>query len=96
MNKASIKRISIVGLILIITSTVTAALLPEKSEDTPDDYPGSLTQSTDSYGGQLTCTVSAGLADQQCNVTAGTLTTTYPALDSYDEDWCNTERNTTL
>lgn len=73
MNTLSIKKLSILGLVLIAASAVTAAIVPSKSKSNvaPKLDRGGLVDSTLDAPLQ-TCTLNGG---NECNVTAGTGTT---------------------
>lgn len=56
MNKLSVKRLSILGLVLMGASAVTAAILPSKSSDNADFGFGNLALTSDAApGGQQSC-----------------------------------------
>ena len=81
MKNISWRRFSILGLVLMGASAVTAAVLPDKSAE-PLDVLGSLTVST--AGGNpaiLSCTVTNNVTTP-CNVTQGTISTAGSAADS--------------
>jgi hypothetical protein len=92
MKSAAIKKISILGPILVIASSVIAAFLPgnnnskvEMAED------GTLVASSD---GNQTCVINpGGLAS--CSLTKS-CTTAPCAQNSYCEDDCHTYENTSL
>lgn len=58
MQKISVKRLSILGAVLMAASAVTAAILPNKTDKDGMQAAGSLTQNGTS---RLTCTVSDGV-----------------------------------
>lgn len=73
MQKNSLRKLSILGLVLMAASAVTAAILPATNKEVKDYTPGSLTNSS---GGGLTCEVdSAGGIDASCNITTNTNST---------------------
>ncbi|OQP67612.1 hypothetical protein [Niastella populi] len=81
MQKTSLRKLSILGLVLMAASAVTAAILPANNKEVKDYTPGSLTNSS---GGGLTCEVdSAGGIDASCNITTESGTTAN--FDSSDE-----------
>lgn len=85
MQKVSLRKLSLLGLVLMGASAVTAAVLPATKED-KTYAPGSLTLSTEGPGSatpRLTCQVDsdATIVDS-CNITAGSGTST--ALNSSD------------
>jgi hypothetical protein len=72
MKKLSIQKFSMLGLVLLGVSAVTAAVLPSnsKSDASRFDQAGSLTFSDDNLLNQ-SCTPTANItAGQTCNVTA--------------------------
>jgi hypothetical protein len=74
--KLSIQRFSILGLILIGVSAVTAAVLPSnsKSDASRFDVAGSITDATSNLNGS--CTPTANITPgETCNVTVGSGTT---------------------
>ncbi|MBW8686329.1 hypothetical protein [Chitinophaga rhizophila] len=78
MKQISWRRMSVLGIVLMGASAVTAAVLPNKTE--ARDSVGSLTQST-ANGLAISCTVT-GSVGAACNVTAGTLTTVGTGADA--------------
>lgn len=66
MQKSSIRKISILGLVLMGASAVTAAILPRN--DSPKIFDGVLQDSTSSGGGQKSCVDIEGTDD--CTLTA--------------------------
>lgn len=95
MKQISWRRMSILGIVLMGASAVTAAVLPSKSE--ARDKTGSLTQAgtADAGAAVFSCTTSAGTPDAPCNITAGTATTNGSAANSYDANNDQTTKNTT-
>lgn len=75
MTKTSWRKMSILGVVLVAASAVTAAVLPNKPASMPNNVDGSLTKDSDALT-DLSCTASVGTPDQACTVTAGSLTTT--------------------
>ena len=67
---------SVLGLVLMAASAVTAAIIPSKSDDENFVQPGSLTASTVASGTpKNTCVVTAGAITAPCNVTLNSGTT---------------------
>ena len=70
MQKVSAKKISILGLVLMAASAVTAAIIPSKDKDnTTFRLNGSLVDSSGAAGGTLTCKLSAD-GNGACDYTA--------------------------
>src|SRR5688572_3415412 len=73
MERKTVKQVSILGLVLLAASAVTAAMLPNKSNDkSVQAANGSLTASSESP--KLTCEIQAGALGDDCYATtaAGT------------------------
>ena len=82
MKSVSIKNLSLLGVVLMAASAVTAAIMPDKTEGKRVKN-GQLLGNSASVGGPagvLSC--KAVLNGQQCTATVGTLTTA-AAADSY-------------
>lgn len=79
MQKVTFKKLSILGLVLMAASAVTAAIVPNKAKDDKAFAAGSLTRNTGEGQESLawTCSVSDGNADEadQCTATDATSTT---------------------
>ena len=87
MQKLSIKKISILGMVLLAASAVTAAVIPSKSDKSIKAVDGSLTQTSDdnqlssvtcnpdsdSQISQQACTASSGNATNPSATTAGSV-----------------------
>lgn len=69
MTVSSIKKYSLLGLVLIAASAVTAAILPSKA-NVKTDSQGKLVPSTGGAGDQLSCVATANPTG--CNVSATT------------------------
>ena len=86
MQKSSLKRFSLLGLVLLAASAVTAAFTTTSKSDVANEkVNGQLSFST---RGGATCTVNGGGA--QCNVTEGTVTT-----EGGESSGAHTDLNTT-
>ena len=95
MKQISWRRMSVLGVVLMGASAVTAAVLPNKSE--ARDVTGSLSQANTADGGAavFSCTAT-GVVTAPCNVTAGSLTTIGSAANSYTiNGFDQTAKNTT-
>lgn len=71
MQKSSIRKFSLLGLVLVAASAVTAAILPKN--DSPRIFDGVQAASTGGDGNQKSCINVAGTKD--CSITEGTFTT---------------------
>lgn len=84
MQKVSIRRLSVLGLVLMVVSVITAAVMPGKSNEKAIkfDSPGSLTFSTVLNDGNLvanhsesiSCELDTGVITAVCTVTVATET----------------------
>lgn len=84
MQKVSIRKLSILGLVLMAASAVTAAIIPSKSDKKAIkfDAAGSLTFSTvvgdgdllANRSGSISCELDTGAITAACNVTVATET----------------------
>jgi hypothetical protein len=70
MTKSSMQKYSILGLVLLAASAVTAAIVPSKAKE---DRMGKVLASTGGFGNQVTCVDT--VHPQVCNVTADTVST---------------------
>jgi hypothetical protein len=82
MKKKTWRRISVLGVVLMAASAVTAAILPNTSNSAIlVDQDGSLTAAGTAEGNPVaSCTATTNIDnDFRCNITAGTATTTSPS-----------------
>lgn len=102
MQKLSLRKFSILGLVLMAASAVTAAMIPDKSDKkTINLAPGSITDTSSINGGgaisSITCAPDSNDTISDCACTASTsidsLTTDVGQVSSNSED--STEDNTT-
>lgn len=93
----SAKKLSILGLVLVTASAVTAAILPSNKNKTEArlDHGGSLTQVGTNDGGAVWSCTTSDDNDNLCNVTDGTFTTANGDDNSYDGQLNQTIGNTT-
>ncbi|WP_207514020.1 hypothetical protein [Longitalea luteola] len=77
MTKNSVKKLSVLGLVLVAASAVTAAIVPSKgnSDDVRFDQNGTLKQSSGGGANNKTCVATQGTIGVACNVSAVTGTT---------------------
>lgn len=104
MKKLSIRKLSILGFVLMAASAVTAAIMPAKSDkkDIKKNYAGSLTLISEipddvALPSSLTCEVDTDIAVSPCNVSES-YTTAPPNISSnYIDSGCTPEEpnNTT-
>lgn len=76
MKKLSVKKLSLLGLVLVAASAVTAAVLPSKSDDNRIVDDGTHTNNSDSAGAVgagngVSCTDDDGTANASCDQTLG-------------------------
>ncbi|QEH42205.1 hypothetical protein [Chitinophaga sp. XS-30] len=79
MKKQSFRKLSIIGLILMGASAVTAAFIPSKEQKEANTRSGGQLLPSTSGGGVDTCTDVGGVVE--CNITANSGTTTIPELN---------------
>jgi hypothetical protein len=77
MQKTSIRKYSILGLVLLAASAVTAAMLPSSSNDKANVLGGSLTNDNGATS-RVTCTASDGPTNaiSNCNPSTGAASST--------------------
>jgi hypothetical protein len=78
MKQVTLRKVSILGVVLMAASAVTAAVLPSnKSDDSQFAADGSVTTSTSpGVTGSRTCAPTAPAAVKNCHITAASGTTT--------------------
>lgn len=90
MKKQTIQRFSLLGLVLIAVSAVTAAVLPSKVKTEASNFAAGSVTNSSSFSIKETCAPTVdGATDRACLVTSATRTTGHPLGNS------NTVGNTT-
>lgn len=82
MKNVSLRGFSILGLLLIATSAVIAAVLPSYNKEVHEDQLGTLKGSSTGTPGIKTCNPTFNPGNNTCNVSATTNTTILPYTTS--------------
>lgn len=93
MQKSSIKKLSILGVVLVAASAVTAAVLPNNSKDnSPIANTDVLEDSTGGLGGQRSCVEGPGF---DCDATAQSSETVGSGTSTQGTNFTASSGNTT-
>lgn len=90
MQKLSIRKLSLLGLVLMAASAVTAAVLPK--DDSKKTFNGKQQDSTGGGGNQVSC-INQSATSYSCTYTAGTATTTNPDVPGNQPNGTSANRN---
>jgi uncharacterized protein (DUF2147 family) len=96
MKSLSLRKLSMLGLVLMAASAVTAAILPDKAPKAKVEGDDNGTLREDQTGSVVTCVARDGAAS--CNVTVGTTTTgnqgnSFTGLLNTDQTQTNTSQS---
>ncbi|SHM37134.1 hypothetical protein [Chitinophaga sp. CF418] len=96
MKNISWRRFSVLGIVLMGASAVTAAVLPNKTDSKPLDVTGSLTLAGTFDGvAVFSCTITAVIT-APCTVTSGSATTVGTAANSFVSGFQTVNNTTTV